>query len=377
MGWKDSKKQRSREAEGLVTELWSQRIVTIYWLCCQLCYETVANQRTSVEIELLATMSWTCGCQPLSCPCSQNVMHGQKEICPAWWTCLSKVPIPTRSLRPLSLQKIESRHPRFGLQDIDCDLSCLIDATAASQWRIVEIHLLASAGWKRGCEPFGCRCSQHVTTCLFHESIPAIPFWNSKHSLPLWEPQHAPPALHYCIIPKFVFTINWLCSSVTTADTAFSLRGLEAGLWAFRPPMFTTCDDMLFRNPFPLFLFWIPSMFQEFIPAIPFWISKHPIIPIPTRSLRLLRATAPFLSSALWLHHAHPFVAATEKSPLMQRSKGFGHGVVLSKISYVQYSDCVQDLDYRTLMVLSVVTRGCCKPMKFSEQLSRLTRLRF
>ena len=292
MGWKDSKKQRSREAEGLVTELWSQRIVTIYWLCCQLCYETVANQRTSVEIELLATMSWTCGCQPLSCPCSQNVMHGQKEICPAWWTCLSKVPIPTRSLRPLSLQKIESRHPRFGLQDIDCDLSCLIDATAASQWRIVEIHLLASAGWKRGCEPFGCRCSQHVTTCLFHESIPAIPFWNSKHSLPLWEPQHAPPALHYCIIPKFVFTINWLCSSVTTADTAFSLRGLEAGLWAFRPPMFTTCDDMLFRNPFPLFLFWIPSMFQEFIPAIPFWISKHPIIPIPTRSLRLLRATA-------------------------------------------------------------------------------------
>ena len=49
---------------------------------------------------------------------------------------------------------------------------------------------------------------------------------------------------------------------------------------------------------------------KESIPAIPFRISKHPI---PTRSLRLLRATARFISSALWLHHAHPFVAAEEK----------------------------------------------------------------
>ena len=29
----------------------------------------------------------------------------------------------------------------------------------------------------------------------------------------------------------------------------------------------------------------------------------------------------------------------------MQESKGFGHGVVVSKIYYVQYSDGVQDLD--------------------------------
>ena len=56
------------------------------------------------------------------------------------------------------LQKIESRYPRFGLQDIDCDLGCLIYETAASQWRIVEIQLLASVGWKRVCEPFGSRC---------------------------------------------------------------------------------------------------------------------------------------------------------------------------------------------------------------------------
>ena len=71
-----------REAEGLITELWSPRFVTIQWLCCQLCYETAANQRTSVEIELLATVSWTCGCQPFSC---------RKEICS---TCLFQTSIP-------------------------------------------------------------------------------------------------------------------------------------------------------------------------------------------------------------------------------------------------------------------------------------------
>ena len=98
------------EAKRLVTQLWSWRFVTILWylwLCSQLCYETAANQRTLVEIELLATVGWKRGCQPFSCPCSQNVTHCRKEICS---TCLSKEsmpfvkskpPFPTRSLRSL------------------------------------------------------------------------------------------------------------------------------------------------------------------------------------------------------------------------------------------------------------------------------------
>ena len=49
--------------------------------------------------------------------------------------------------------------------------------------------------------------------------------------------------------------------------------------------------------------------FQESIPAIPFGYSKHPL---PARS-RFLRATVRSTCFALWLHHAHPFVAATEK----------------------------------------------------------------
>ena len=101
--------------------------------------------------------------------------------------------------------------------------SQLCNETAASQQTLVEIELLATVGWKWGCQPFSCRSSLNVTycrkeicsTCLSKESIPAIPFWNSKH-------------------------------------------------------------------------------------------------PVPTRS-RFLRATGGSTSSALCLHHAHPFVAATEK----------------------------------------------------------------
>ena len=80
-----------KEAEGLVTELWSPRIVTIYWLCSQLWSESAANQRTIVEIECLVTVGWKRGYQPFSCPCSQNVTHRRKEICS---TCLFKTYIP-------------------------------------------------------------------------------------------------------------------------------------------------------------------------------------------------------------------------------------------------------------------------------------------
>ena len=99
-----------REAKRLVTELWSPRYVTMLWLCSQLCYETAANQRTLVQIELLATVGWKWGCQPFSCRCSQNVPHCRKEICstcsfkesiPAIPLGNAKHPLPTRSLRLL------------------------------------------------------------------------------------------------------------------------------------------------------------------------------------------------------------------------------------------------------------------------------------
>ena len=120
------------------------------------------------------------------------------------------------------LQKVELLYPSFGLQAIDCDLGCLIYATAASQRRIVEIELLAFVGWKWGCQPFSCPCSKHVIHC-----------------------------------PKEI------CSTCLSKE------------------------------------------------SMPFVKSKPPL---PTRSLRSLRAVARSTSSALWLHHAHPFVASAEWS---------------------------------------------------------------
>ena len=51
-----------REAEGLVTKLWSARTVTIHWM----------RSLWLLQTKLLAAAGWKWGCQPFSCPCSQN-----------------------------------------------------------------------------------------------------------------------------------------------------------------------------------------------------------------------------------------------------------------------------------------------------------------
>ena len=101
------------------------------------------------------------------------------------------------------------------------------------------------------------------------------------------------------------------------------------------------------RHPFPPFLFGMYSYNLIFF---------HKLEVPESSTLRQLCTMVASCPS---------FVAAAEKDrkSLMRRSRGFGHGVVVSKICYVQYSDCVQDLDYRMLIVLSVVLCDCCKPM--------------
>ena len=113
--------------------------------------------------------------------------------------------------------------------------------------------------------------------------------------------------------PKIV-TIYWLCSSITTGNKAFSLRGLEAGLWAFWLQMFATCDDMLcFRSPFPPFLFGIPSLHS--VPeAGGSWERQHAPSALHYGCIMIIP----------WLQQQQ------KKTSLMQRSKGFGHGVVVS-----------------------------------------------
>ena len=77
----------------------------------------------------------------LHCSCRKNLSYAEKQR--VWsWSC--------------------------GLQDLLqmqwlCSHLCYV--TAANQWRTVEIELLASMIWKRGCQPSSCRCSQNVTHC--------------------------------------------------------------------------------------------------------------------------------------------------------------------------------------------------------------------
>ena len=225
-------------------------------------------------------------------------------------------------------------------------------------------------------------CSQNAThfrkaicsTYLLKASIPAIP-WEvpNIHSLPeasrSWEPRYAPPIPSLQLqkrtpiscrgaerlvtelsSPRFV-TIQWLCSQFCY-ETASNQRifveiellarlGWKCGCRSFSRPCsqnVTHCRKEICST----------CLSNESFLANPFGISKHPL---SNRSFRFLRAAVRSISSALWLHHAHPFVAAAEKNiHLMQRSRAFGHGVVVSKVCY------------NTVIVLSVLLWDCFKP---------------
>ena len=69
--------------------------------------------------------------------------------------------------------------------------TCLLQSTDRATMWLRETKLLASVGWKWGCQPFSCRCWQNVmhcrteiyATCLWQESIPAIAFGSGTASI--------------------------------------------------------------------------------------------------------------------------------------------------------------------------------------------------
>ena len=160
------------------------------------------------------------------------------------------------------------------------------------------------------------RFVRHV--CLRNSCL----LWNlSLHSLPeawgSWERQHAPPALHYgcisCImlakdrvvLSKLWITGYWLwsrmsyicdcCKSMKNCwDWAFSLCGLEVGLPAFYCSC--PCSKNVIHCPKEICSTCLSKESMPFVKSKP---------PLPTRSLRSLRAVARSTSSALWLHQLH------------------------------------------------------------------------
>ena len=116
-----------------------------------------------------------------------------------------------------------------------------------------------------------------------------------------------------------------------------------------------TILEMVFgRNAIVRMVFTFSGcLFKESIPAIPFGNSKHPL---PTRS-RFLRAAVRSTRSALWLHHAHPFVAAAEKHQSHAEKQR-----VLSRIcglqDLLQYSDCALSCAMRLLQANEHLSRS-------------------
>ena len=165
-------------------------------------------------------------------------------------------------------------------------------------------------------------------------SIQSLPeAWGSS-----WELQHALPALHYgCSMPipslycncrkspssaekRGCQPFSYLCSqNVTQCRKEMNVTSLSTQsmfLWKSKPPLGLSRKFRIFLN-----------------------LASSSLL-VCKASLLWNLSTVCSTNSALCLHHAHPFVAASEKSTcLMQRSKAFGHAIVVSKMFW-SISDC-------------------------------------
>ena len=278
------------------------------WLCSQLCHVTAANQWTVVEIELLG---WKWGCQPFSCPCSKNVIHCGKEICS---TCLSKESMPfnnfLQSRPPLPTRSLSSRE---------------------RQYVPPALHYIMVASCPSLC------CSCRKKTCLMLRSR------GFGHGVVVSK------ICYNAVIVLSVVLCDCCKPMNNCRDWAFSNSGLEVGLPAFQLPMFanvTHCRKEICST----------CLSKESMPFDPFVKSKPPL---PTRSLRFLRAAARSTSCALCLLYAckrsHPFVEDSGFVSYAEKHR-FGHGVVVSKVCYrilecVFFSTC--HVDYRNVSGLS------------------------
>ena len=115
-----------REAEGLVTELWFPRFVTMQWLCSQLRYETAANQPTLVEIEFLASGATSLSVADVRKLWLTAERRFVRHVCCIMASCPSLCCSCRKSMSYAEKQRVWSRS--CGLQDLlqcsDCALSC-------------------------------------------------------------------------------------------------------------------------------------------------------------------------------------------------------------------------------------------------------------
>ena len=365
------------ESIGLVTELWSPSFVTEYWnvfflfamstmeMCRDWAFSNCGSGAASLSAADVGKMWHRAERRFVGHVCLRHrfppflhripSIHSlpeggswQRQYAPPALYCGCIMPIPSLQLQKTMCLMQRSRGFGHGVvvsKTMQWLCSQLCYVTAANKRTIVEIELLAIVGWKCGCQPFSCRCWQNVTccrketcgTCLFKTSITAIPFGNSSiHSLPeascYWVRQHA-PTVRGCVMPipslqlyekaaswreveglvtelwspRFV-TMQWLCSQLCYLTAAnqraiFAIELLATVGWKWGcQPFSCRCSQNVTHCRKEI---CSTCLFKASIPAIPFGISI--IHSLPEGGVRST-------CSALWLHHAHPFVAATEKN---------------------------------------------------------------
>ena len=341
-----------REAEGLVTELWSPRSVKIQWLCSQLCYLTAANQWTIFEIELLATVGWKWGCQPISCPRLQSVTQCQTRfvghVCfrnpfpafllgipsihslPEAWTpalhygCI--MPIPSLHLQKKTSLMQWSRGFGQGVVVSKIYYNAVIVLSVAlwdccKPTNTCRDWAFSNSGLEVGLPAFQlsmfAKCGSLPKRDLCDMFVSGI---HSRHSF--WEFQASTP-YQKLEVPESGSTLHqfWImlascpslcCSCRKNPVSCREAEGLVMDLWsprlvtmqwlcsqlpAFQLPMFTKCDSLVC---------WT-CLSKE---SMPFNLSLHSL---PEAWVRESGSTFCQLYITLWLHHAHPFVAAAEK----------------------------------------------------------------
>ena len=148
-------------------------------------------------------------------------------------------------------------------------------------------------GWKWGCQPFSCPCSKNVTHCPKEICSTCL----SKESMPRVKIQASTP-YQKLEVPEICSTLHQLC--IMVAPVASCLQKIEL---------------------------WYPRFGLQAIDCDPGCL----------RTTRLLQVNVAELSrfSCRCSQNLTPWERQLqEKTGLMQRSRGFGHGVVVSKICY-------------------------------------------
>ena len=150
------------------------------------------------------------------------------------------------------------------------------------------------------------------------------------------------------------------CKPMTTCqDRVLSNSELEVGPPAFQLPMLenlTQCRKEIFSTCFS----------KESIPAIPFLKLEAST---PYQKLEAPESGSPLHQLCIMVASCPSLGCSGRKKPVSKQvSCREAKGLVteLSSPRFVTCNtviDCVKDLDYRISIVLSVVTRDCCKPM--------------